>query len=131
MSALILAMWGLAGRCTEDRDPRRHTIAELIHFSVFLRLRRNTDPLKVTRSESRALARECAYLGRGAMSAEMETESIQQRGEGEGAAGEGAAGELKKYSWEEVKQHSTSESAWVVLHDKVYDVTEFLDEVKE
>ena len=103
-----------------------HSISkEANHFSVFLCLRRNTDPLKVTRSESIALARECAYLGRGAMSAEMETESIQQRGEGEGAAGE-----LKKYSWEEVKQHSTSESAWVVLHDKVYDVTEFLDEVR-
>ena len=59
------------------------------------------------------------------MSAEMETESVQQRGESEGASGE-----LKKYSWEEVKQHDTSQSAWVVLHDKVYDVTKFLEEVR-
>ena len=36
---------------------------------------------------------------------------------------------LKKFSWEEVAKHSTAESLWVVVHDKVYDVSEFLEEV--
>ena len=36
---------------------------------------------------------------------------------------------LKKYSWEEVRQHQSRSSLWVVVHNKVYDVTEFMDEV--
>ena len=36
---------------------------------------------------------------------------------------------LKKYSWEEIKAHQSPESLWVVVHDKVYDVTKFMDEV--
>ena len=38
---------------------------------------------------------------------------------------------LKKYSWEEIKSHQSPESLWVVVHDKVYDVTKFMDEVCE
>ena len=38
--------------------------------------------------------------------------------------------ELRMFSWEDVKRHNTAESAWVVVHDKVYDVTQFLDEVR-
>ena len=38
-------------------------------------------------------------------------------------------GELKKYSWEEIKDHQSSGSPWLVVHDKVYDVTDFLEEV--
>ena len=38
--------------------------------------------------------------------------------------------ELRMFSWEEVKRHNTAESAWVVVHDKVYDVTQYLDEVR-
>ena len=38
--------------------------------------------------------------------------------------------ELKNFSWEEVKRHNTAESTWVVVHNNVYDVTEFLDEVR-
>uniref|UniRef100_S4R582 Cytochrome b5 n=1 Tax=Petromyzon marinus TaxID=7757 RepID=S4R582_PETMA len=30
-------------------------------------------------------------------------------------------------SLDEVRKHCTSESTWIVLHDKVYDVTSFLD----
>ena len=37
--------------------------------------------------------------------------------------------ELKKYSREEIKEHRSSESTWIVVDGKVYDVTEFLDEV--
>ena len=40
---------------------------------------------------------------------------------------------LQKYSLEEVSQHNegrgANKSVWTVIHDKVYDVTKFLDEV--
>lgn len=42
-------------------------------------------------------------------------------------AGEGS--ELRKISWEEVAEHNSSESLWLVVHDKVYDVTKFMEEV--
>merc|ERR1719253_1816182 len=28
----------------------------------------------------------------------------------------------------EVQKHTTKESAWVVLHDQIYDLTQFLDD---
>lgn len=34
-----------------------------------------------------------------------------------------------KYSMSEVKKHSTPKDIWVVVHDKVYDVTQFLNDV--
>ena len=37
--------------------------------------------------------------------------------------------QLPKYTWEEIKEHSHSKSLWVVVHDNVYDVTKFLEEV--
>ena len=36
---------------------------------------------------------------------------------------------LKQYTWEEVKEHRSSESLWIVVDGKVYDVTDFLEEV--
>ena len=36
---------------------------------------------------------------------------------------------LKRYTWEEVKEHRSSDSLWIVVNGKVYDVTPFLDEV--
>jgi len=33
-----------------------------------------------------------------------------------------------KYSLEEVGNHKTSSSTWLVIHDKVYDVTKFLQD---
>ena len=36
---------------------------------------------------------------------------------------------LPTYSWEEVGKHNHAESLWIVVHDKVYDVTEFMGEV--
>lgn len=41
------------------------------------------------------------------------------------AAGE----ELKKYSREEVKIHNNVNSCWMIIDNKVYDITKFLDEV--
>ena len=33
------------------------------------------------------------------------------------------------YRLEEVKKHNSPQSAWVAIHDRVYDITKFLDEV--
>lgn len=35
----------------------------------------------------------------------------------------------KVFRMEEVKQHKDVKSAWIVIHNKVYDVTKFLEEV--
>ena len=36
---------------------------------------------------------------------------------------------LKLISLEELKSHNNSTSIWLAIHDKVYDVTKFLEEV--
>lgn len=36
---------------------------------------------------------------------------------------------LKSLSLEEVKKHSQPDDLWVVIHDKVYDLTQFAKEV--
>lgn len=38
------------------------------------------------------------------------------------------AGDGKVYRLEEVKKHNSPQSAWISIHDRVYDVTKFLDE---
>jgi len=38
------------------------------------------------------------------------------------------ANATKKYTLEEVKEHIMFEDAWLVIHDKVYNVTDFLEE---
>lgn len=38
------------------------------------------------------------------------------------------ASQQKVYRTEEVKAHKDSKSTWLIIHDKVYDVTKFLDE---
>lgn len=35
----------------------------------------------------------------------------------------------KKFSLEEVKKHNAAGSSWLVIHNQVFDVTKFLDEV--
>jgi cytochrome b involved in lipid metabolism len=35
---------------------------------------------------------------------------------------------LKAFSLEECKKHTTEQSCWLIIHGKVYDVTEFLEE---
>ena len=44
------------------------------------------------------------------------------------AEGEGEES-LAKFTWEEIAEHRSAESLWVVVHDKVYDITKFMDEV--
>lgn len=36
---------------------------------------------------------------------------------------------VKKFTFAEVKEHNKPTDLWVVIHDKVYDVTKFLHEV--
>ncbi len=38
--------------------------------------------------------------------------------------------EEKTFSWEEVNEHNNSESLWLVVHDVVYDLTKFMEEVR-
>ena len=62
-----------------------------------------------------------------------EGEGEEARREGEGEEGEergSEGGGLKKYTWEEVANHRTAESLWIVIHDKVYDLTKFMEEVR-
>lgn len=39
------------------------------------------------------------------------------------------AGSVKKFTMAEVKEHNTATDLWTVIHDKVYDVTKFQNEV--
>lgn len=39
------------------------------------------------------------------------------------------ASQLKQYTIEDVKKHNTEDDVWMIIHDKVYDLTKFLDEV--
>lgn len=36
---------------------------------------------------------------------------------------------LPKYTLEELAKHNTSQSLWLAVHRKVYDITKFMDEV--
>lgn len=38
-------------------------------------------------------------------------------------------GEQKKYTWEEIRKHNESRSLWIVVHNTVYDVSKFMEEV--
>uniref|UniRef100_A0A8B9CQZ8 Cytochrome b5 n=1 Tax=Anser brachyrhynchus TaxID=132585 RepID=A0A8B9CQZ8_9AVES len=46
---------------------------------------------------------------------------------GSGEAG-GEAWRGRYYRLEEVQRHNTSQSTWIILHHRIYDVTKFLDE---
>lgn len=35
---------------------------------------------------------------------------------------------VKVYTWKDVQEHSTMNNCWVVVNEKVYDVTEFIKE---
>ena len=37
--------------------------------------------------------------------------------------------ETKIFRLEEVKKHNSVKSSWVVIHNKVYDITKFLEDV--
>ncbi|VVU95041.1 Cytochrome b5-like Heme/Steroid binding domain [seawater metagenome] len=33
---------------------------------------------------------------------------------------------MREYEWHEIKKHNTSDDCWIVAHNKVYDVTDFI-----
>lgn len=37
--------------------------------------------------------------------------------------------EIKQYSLAEIATHNSNKSAWIVIHNNIYDVTAFLNEV--
>uniref|UniRef100_A0AAQ4PIF6 Cytochrome b5 heme-binding domain-containing protein n=1 Tax=Gasterosteus aculeatus aculeatus TaxID=481459 RepID=A0AAQ4PIF6_GASAC len=39
-----------------------------------------------------------------------------------------AAEDVKYYTLEEISAHSVSSDSWLIIHDKVYDITSFLEE---
>uniref|UniRef100_A0A9J2PZ29 Cytochrome b5 n=1 Tax=Ascaris lumbricoides TaxID=6252 RepID=A0A9J2PZ29_ASCLU len=39
-----------------------------------------------------------------------------------------AEGDLKTLTIDEIEQHNSAASTWIIINDKVYDVTKFLDE---
>merc|ERR1719231_1741524 len=47
-------------------------------------------------------------------------------GKAGGKAGGGAASNLPGFTLEEVAKHNSKSSCWVILHDRVLDVTDFL-----
>lgn len=39
-------------------------------------------------------------------------------------------GDVKCYTRAEVQAHNMSKDTWLIIHDKVYDITSFLEEVR-
>lgn len=50
-------------------------------------------------------------------------------GENKLSGSEDEESKLPVFTMEEVAKHNTAESLWLVVHDKVYDVTSFMEEV--
>ncbi len=46
------------------------------------------------------------------------------------AESEASEKELEVYDWEEISKHNHSGSLWLVIDGKVYDVTDFMEEVR-
>ena len=64
--------------------------------------------------------------------AEQQVEGAEQQVEGaEQQVEEAEEKPLPKYTWEEIAKHRSAKSLWVVVHDKVYDVTKFMEEVRQ
>lgn len=45
--------------------------------------------------------------------------------------GETVEGTVKYYTLEEVRVHNMSNDTWLVIHDKVYNISGFLEEVRD
>ena len=46
------------------------------------------------------------------------------------ANGETVGSDVKYYTLEEIREHNMSSDSWLIIHDKVYDITGFLEEVR-
>lgn len=49
---------------------------------------------------------------------------------GDSSVAEASGDGVKYYSLEEIRQHNMSSDTWLIIHDKVYDITSFLEEVR-
>lgn len=45
------------------------------------------------------------------------------------SAASSSSSDAKQYTIEQLKEHNSRDSLWMLLHGKVYDVTKFMDEV--
>lgn len=45
------------------------------------------------------------------------------------SAASSSSSDAKQYTIEQLKEHNSRDSFWMLLHGKVYDVTKFMDEV--
>lgn len=43
---------------------------------------------------------------------------------------ESPLGAVKYYTLEEIRTHNMTSDSWLIIHDKVYDITSFLEEVR-
>lgn len=46
------------------------------------------------------------------------------------SAADASSDGVKYYTLEEIRQHNASSDTWLIIHDKVYDITSFLEEVR-
>lgn len=44
--------------------------------------------------------------------------------------GESADGGVKYYTLEDIRVHNMSNDTWLIIHNKIYDITSFLEEVR-
>lgn len=44
--------------------------------------------------------------------------------------GDAVASDVKYYTLEQIRLHNMSNDTWLIIHDKVYDITSFLEEVR-
>lgn len=48
----------------------------------------------------------------------------------DGSVAEATGDGVKYYTLEEIREHNMSSDTWLIIHDNVYDVTSFLEEVR-
>ncbi|KAK2854036.1 hypothetical protein Q5P01_006697 [Channa striata] len=62
------------------------------------------------------------------MGDEINTDSRSATNTNAGENGETLERVVKYYTFEEIRVHNLSNDTWIVIHDKVYDITRFLEE---
>lgn len=64
------------------------------------------------------------------MGEEINTDSAFANNRNVEGNGETVEGAVKYYTLEEVRVHNMSNDTWLIIHDKVYDISLFLEEVR-
>lgn len=60
----------------------------------------------------------------------VNTDSIPANNTNVEKNGETVEGTVKYYTLEEIRVHNMNSDTWLIIHDKVYDITGFLEEVR-